>query len=148
VTDAEHDAAEMMLGIAETVLKPFHCTPELKKFQPEEVPIIFSTGKEGRFFRSLDQSREVANPLWGGVLDDLAGKSRRPSTYAQLCFNHNNELVQRLVSLKKKSLIRRSIEMLYVQGLLLAHQPLSSKEIALLNEGLLALIELGISTEE
>jgi molecular chaperone HtpG len=38
--------------------------------------------------------------------------------------------------------------MLYVQALLLGHQPLSSKEMALLNDGLLALIELGVANEE
>ena len=38
--------------------------------------------------------------------------------------------------------------MLYVQALLLGHQPLNAKEMALLNEGLLALIEFGVANEE
>jgi ABC-type Co2+ transport system permease subunit len=42
-------------------------------------------------------------------------------------------------------LLRRSVEMLYVQALLLGHQPLNAKEMNLLNEGLLALIELGLT---
>jgi molecular chaperone HtpG len=38
--------------------------------------------------------------------------------------------------------------MLYVQALLLGHQPLNAKEMSLLNEGLLALIDLGVTQEE
>ncbi len=38
--------------------------------------------------------------------------------------------------------------MLYVQALLLGHHPLSAKEMALLNDGLLALIEWGVEAHE
>ena len=38
--------------------------------------------------------------------------------------------------------------MLYVQALLLGHHPLNAKEMAILNDGLLALIEWGIDTNE
>ena len=38
--------------------------------------------------------------------------------------------------------------MLYVQALLLGHHPLSSKEMALLNEGLTDLIGRGVSLSE
>ena len=37
--------------------------------------------------------------------------------------------------------------MLYVQSLLLGHHPLNAKEMKLLNEGLLGLIEWGIDRE-
>jgi molecular chaperone HtpG len=62
--------------------------------------------------------------------------------------NLENPLVARLVHLKNKTLIRRSIEMLYVQALLLGHQPLNAKEMTLLNDGLLALIEFGMANED
>ena len=38
--------------------------------------------------------------------------------------------------------------MLYVQALLLGHHPLSSREMKLLNDGLLGLIEWGVSAQE
>ena len=38
--------------------------------------------------------------------------------------------------------------MLYVQALLLGHHPLNAKEMALLNDGLLALIEWGVDANE
>jgi molecular chaperone HtpG len=144
----EQEAAHLLMTVAENALKPFNCEPELKKFKPKELPALFSTSRDGRFFRSLEQSREIADPLWGGVLDQLGKRERKSSAHSQLCLNFDNTLVNRLVGLKNKMLIRRSVEMLYIQALLLGHQPLNAKEMTLLNEGLLALIDLGVSHEE
>lgn len=144
----EQESAHLLLTVAESALKPFRCEPELKKFKPQEVPALYSTSKDGRFYRSLEQSREIADPLWGGVLDQLGKRDRRILAHSQLCLNFDNPLVRRLVGLKNKLLVRRSVEMLYVQALLLGHQPLNAKEMTLLNEGLLALIDLGVTSEE
>ncbi len=144
----EQESAHLLMSVAESALKSFRCEPELKKFKPNELPALFSTSKDGRFFRSLEQSKEIADPLWGGVLDQLGKREKRTSAHSQLCFNFENPLVRRLVSLTKKPLLRRSVEMLYVQSLLLAHQPLNTKEMGLLNDGLLAMIEFGMANEE
>jgi molecular chaperone HtpG len=148
LTLEEQEEAHLLMSVAEAALKPFRCEPELKKFKPKELPALFSTSKDGRFFRSLEQSKEIADPLWGGVLDQLGKRERRQTAHSQLCFNFDNPLARRLVSLKNKGLLRRSVEMLYVQALLLGHQPLNAKEMALLNEGLIALIEFGVGNED
>ncbi|HMF18396.1 MAG TPA: hypothetical protein VKE98_14395, partial [Gemmataceae bacterium] len=66
----------------------------------------------------------------------------------QLFFNFNNPLVRRLTGLKNKKLVNRSVQLLYVQALLLGHHPLNSKEMRLLNEGLLDMIEWGVGSQE
>jgi molecular chaperone HtpG len=143
----EREQVANFLAAAETVLKPFRCEPEMKKYRPKELPALYTTTGEGRFFRSLEQSKEIANPLWSGVLDNLAKKDRPPTTFAQLCFNHENLLVRRLTTLRDRAVLHRSIQMLYLQSLLLGHHPLSAKEMQLLNEGLLSLIEWGIGLQ-
>jgi molecular chaperone HtpG len=148
LTLEEQDSTHFLMSVAEAALKPFRCEPELKKFKPKELAALFSTSKDGRFFRSLEQSREIADPLWGGVLDQIGKREKRAAAHSQLCFNFDNTLVRRLVGLRNKPLLRRSIEMLYVQALLLGHQPLNAKEMALLNDGLLAMIEFGVGNEE
>jgi molecular chaperone HtpG len=50
--------------------------------------------------------------------------------------------------LREETLLRLSIQMLYVQSILLSHRPLNSKEMALLNEGLLGFIEWGADAFE
>jgi molecular chaperone HtpG len=144
----DQETAHLLLSVAESALKPFRCEPEIKNFKPVELPALFSTSKDGRFYRSLEQSKEIADPLWGGVLDQLSKREKRTLAHSKICFNFENNLVKRLVGLKNKALLRRSVEMLYVQALLLGHQPLNAKEMALLNEGLLALIEFGVANEE
>jgi molecular chaperone HtpG len=143
----EQQKIGVFLGLAESVLKPFRCRPDVKKFKPKELAALYTTSGEGRFFRSLEQSKEVANPLWSGVLDNISKKDRGHSHTSDLCFNFDNPLVRRLTSLKDRSVLTRAIQMLYLQSLLLGHHPLSGKEMVLLNEGLLSLIEWGVGLQ-
>jgi molecular chaperone HtpG len=140
----EQQQVAAFVAAAEGVLKPLKCEPEVKKYRPKELPALYTTTSDGRFFRSLEQSKEIASPLWGGVLDNLSKKERRSSAFANLCFNLDNPLVRRLTTVRDRAVLHRSIQMLYLQALLLGHHPLSAKEMQLLNDGLLALIEWGI----
>jgi molecular chaperone HtpG len=58
-----------------------------------------------------------------------------------LCFNYRNPLFYKVSRMRDETLLRLSIQVLYVQSLLLGHRPLTSREMKLLNEGLLGLIE-------
>jgi molecular chaperone HtpG len=144
----EQDKVGNFLTVAETVLKPFRCRPDVKKFKPKELPALYTTSGEGRFFRSLEQSKEVSNPLWSGVLDNLSKKDKGNTNHSDICFNLENTLVKRLTTLKDRAVLMKAIQMLYLQSLLLGHHPLSGKEMTLLNEGLLSLIEWGVGLQE
>ncbi len=144
LTLEEQEAMSEFMRAAEVVLKPFRCEPDVKKYKPKELPALYTTNNEGRFFRSLEQSKEIANPLWSGVLDNLGRKDRPQATFSHICFNYENPLVNRLMSVRDRGVLHRSIQMLYLQSLLLGHHPLSAKEMTLLNDGLLSLIEWGI----
>ncbi len=76
------------------------------------------------------------------MLRDLSAAA--PQAHAQLCFNFNNPLVQSVVSQTDAELVKRCVQMLYVQALLLGHHPLSEREMRVLNEGLLGMIERGL----
>ncbi len=144
----EEDAAHDFLQAAEAVLRPHRCWAELRKFRPAELTSLYSTNSEGRFLRSLEQSQELANPLWSGVLQNVARDQRTNLPTAQLCFNHNNRLVRRLIDLGDAPTVRRAIQMLYVQAILLSHHPLTSEEWQLLNEGLLEMVEVSLERSE
>jgi molecular chaperone HtpG len=144
----EQEETGEFIEAAEAALSAYKCSAEIKKFLPKELPAMYTTDREGRFIRSLEQSKEIATPLWSGVLDNLGRHERRAGPYSQLTFNYQNPLVRRLAGIRDRKLVQRSVQMLYVQALLLGHHPLSSKEMTLLNDGLLALIEWGIRKEE
>jgi molecular chaperone HtpG len=142
----EQETAFGLVKTADVVLQPFKCSAAVKKFFPKEVPALYTASPDAGFLRSVEQSKEIADPLWSGVLDNLSG-SRAAEGYAQLCLNFNNPLVRKIARLKDRNLLGRSVQMLYVQSLLLGHHPLNAREMKLLNEGLLGLIEWGIDRE-
>jgi molecular chaperone HtpG len=143
----EQEQAFALVQTADVVLQPFKCAASVKKFFPKEVPALYTTSPDAGFLRSVEQSKDIADPLWSSVLDNLSS-GRAAEGYSQLCFNFNNSLIRKIAPLKNRAVLGRSIQMLYVQSLLLGHHPLNAKEMKLLNEGLLGLIEWGIDAQE
>jgi molecular chaperone HtpG len=143
--DEQEQAADFM-RFADAVLRPFNCAAEMRKFLPHELPALYNASSEANFLRSVEQAREVSGALWSGVLGNLAGGAHAEAL-ASLCFNYDNPLVYKLSRMRDETLLRLSIQMLYVQSLLLSHRPLNAKEMALLNGGLLGLLEWGVEVE-
>jgi molecular chaperone HtpG len=143
----EREQVFHLLKAADIVLQPFRCVADVKKFRPKELPALFTTTPDADFRRSAEQSKEVTSGLWSDVLGNLVDAGLAEG-YAKLCFNFHNPLVQRLSAVKDKKVLRRSIEMLYVQALLMGHRPLSAQEMKLLNEGLLGMIEWGLERSQ
>jgi molecular chaperone HtpG len=142
----ERERTFALVKAADVVLQSFKCAAEIKKFMPAELPALYSTNAEAGFLRSVEQSREISDDLWASVLDNLTHK-HASEIYAQLCFNYHNPLIRKMAQLRNRTLLQRSIQMLYVQALLLGHHPLNAREMALLNEGLLGLIEWGLNAQ-
>ena len=142
----ERDEAFAMVRLADEVLAPYQCSVEVKKYFPEGLPALYSIDSDAGLYRSMDQAKDVADPLWSSVIDDLAGPSAAGS-HARLFLNYRSPLVRKIAGVRDPALLRRTIEMLYIQSLLLSHQPLSARELTLLNEGLLGLIEWGIAAQ-
>lgn len=147
LTLEEREGFFPLIKMADLALQPFKCAAEVKKFQPAEMAALYSTDRDAEFLRSVEQTRDVSDPLWSSVLGNIAGPGKK-GPYAQLCFNFFNPLVRRLAKLKDRSLLRRSVEMLYVQALLLGHHPLSARELSLLSNGLLDLIDWSLAARE
>jgi molecular chaperone HtpG len=144
--EAEEAGTEAFRHAADVALRSFRCATELRRFQPAELTALYSTNSEGRFLRSIEQSQETADSLWSGMLQNLANSKQTALPSATLIFNFENPLVQRLVALGEAPTIRPAVQMLYVQALLTAHQPLTSKEWKLMNDGLLALVEASVGS--
>ena len=136
----ERDSVFSFLKVADLVLQKYKCGAEIRKFAPTDMPTLYTSDEAANFIRNVDQSKEVSDELWGGILDNVA-QSAIQSTYSQLVFNLNNQLVQRIVSINDNSLLERLIEILYLQALLLGHYPLRANELSILGSGLLGLID-------
>ena len=137
----ERELSANFVRIADAVLQPFRCQAELRKFKPVEIAALFTSSEQSNFFRSVEQSREVANDLFSEVLDGVASDPGL-SSWPQLCFNFANPLIQKMIGITDSELLQRSIELLYVQSLLQGHYPLKANEQRVLNSGLLNMIDL------
>ena len=130
-----------LIKLADLVLQKYKCGAESRKFEPVDLPTLYTSNDSATFMRSVDQSKEEADDLWGGILDNVT-QGIGSNSYSQLVLNYNNKLIRKLASINDRELLSRIIEILYLQSLLLGHYPLDKGEREILGDGLLGLIEL------
>ena len=141
----ERDEVFDFVRFANVVLQPFQCTVDIKTFEPSSLAAMFVANEDAAFLRSIEQTQEVANDLWSGLLDTVA-EGTRCAAHAELCLNFRCELIRELSAVTNRELLRRAIEIIYVQSLLLGHYPLKEGELNLLNGGLLSLLHQGAAS--
>ena len=132
---------------ADLVLQSLKCRVELVRFRPTILPALFVVNEDGMFLRSLEQSREVADEVWKGVLDNFS-QEVAPRSYSRLFLNYDNDLVRQIAALADRAGQQRCIEMLFIQSLLLGHFPLGPKESRLLNDGLSGILHWALKTRK
>ncbi|WP_028776920.1 HSP90 family protein [Shimazuella kribbensis] len=131
------------IQIANQVLQPYQCSAEMRNFQPEDLPALYTTSEEALFLRTTEQTKEEANDLFSSIISQLTSSKVKPS-YAQLSFNFQNPTIQKAIQSTDTKLIQLIVEMLYVQALLLGSYPLKKQEFHLLNKGLISFMERGL----
>ncbi len=147
LTLEERRLARPIVEVADLALQPFKVDALVKHFSPATIPALYSASPDATFMRTLEHNREQTNDLWSGVLDDLA-TTRTVGTRAKFTLNFENPMVLRLTQVEDHELLRRLIEVLYVQTLLMGHHPLSSAEMNLVNESISGLIEWSLMSHD
>lgn len=143
----EQDEVATFIEVANDLLAPFKCSVEVRRFSPDELPALHIASSDAQFKRSIESTKEVTDAFWSSLLDETES-GLDDDSFAQLCFNYRNPVVYKITKMRDQELLRLSIQMLYVQAILLSHRPLNSKEMAVLNEGLLRFIEFGADALE
>jgi molecular chaperone HtpG len=111
------------------------------------VPTLYGDVDDGAFRRDVERAREETDELYASVLEGALADSLEEE-HPQLCFNYRNPVVRRLARVRDVAQLKLSVEMLYVQALLLGHRPLNAREMTLLNRGLLGLIAARLDEDE
>jgi molecular chaperone HtpG len=133
---AEHALAPF-LDRARKVLGRLRCDVVLRAFDPISLPGLYLDDREAAHERRRADVAEAADDLWGGILTSL----ERDTPRAQLVLNHRNALVRRVGALDDDDLVALAVESLYVQSLLMAHQPLQPADVAALNRSFTGLLD-------
>ena len=61
----ELDAAHDMLRAADVALRPFRCIADLKRFAPDNLPVMYAASQRAAFRREATRTAESAGGLWG-----------------------------------------------------------------------------------
>jgi molecular chaperone HtpG len=144
--EEEEEVAEFV-EFAAGLLRPHRCAAEVRKFTPGDIPALYTESGDANFRRTVEKTKEVTDAFWSSVLDELGGREEEEEA-GLLCFNYRNPVVQKVCRVRDETLRRLSVQVLYVQALLLGHRTLSAEEMRLLNEGLLGLVEWGADAVE
>ena len=134
---------EFFLAAASQAVKEFDCKAEVKRFLPMDLPVLYTMSDEVQFIRQLQSARESTSNLFSDALSSLInGVEEKP--LATLYLNLNSPLIQRLVQITDRELIKSVMKVLYVQALLAGGHSLKGGELKVLNEELLNLVEYNL----
>jgi len=112
-----------------------------------DLPVLYSMSDEVQFLRQLQSARESTSNIFSDALSSLIN-SVEEKPLATLYLNLNSPLVQRLVQINDKALLKSAAGVLYVQALLAGGHPLRGGELKVLNKELLNLVEYSLQGEE
>ncbi|MFG1678506.1 HSP90 family protein [Micromonospora sp. NPDC049282] len=133
---------------AELAVRPFRTVAQrtldqlgvevlVRAFEPASLPALHLLDGDTALAIDLRQGQEQADDLWSSILGTFTpGRDVRP----QLVFNHRNLLVRQAIAASDEELTKLAVEGLYVQALLLGHQPLRPADTAALNQSFLGLL--------
>jgi len=139
----ESQHTEFLETVASQVLMEFDCKAEIRRFLPMDLPVLYSMSGEVQFLRQLQSARESSNNIFSDALSSLID-SVEEKPLATLYLNLNSTLIQRLSQITGRPLVKSIARVLYVQALLAGGHPLRGRELKVLNQELLNLIEYNL----
>ncbi|EAE6151871.1 HSP90 family protein [Listeria monocytogenes] len=142
MTVSEEQAYQPTLTEMNSMMAEFDTDVLIKHFEPKDLPIIFIHSTATQELRELERAVEETNSVFSDILESIQ-KEQEPAPLAHLYLNLDNELIKRLFTsgktVKELSVI---VNVLYIQALLLGHYPLKRKEMVLMNQNMLRILEM------
>ncbi|EAD6206838.1 HSP90 family protein [Listeria monocytogenes] len=142
MTVSEEQAYQPILTEMNSMMAKFDTDVLIKHFEPKDLPIIFIHSTATQELRELERAVEETNSVFSDILESIQ-KEQEPAPLAHLYLNLDNELIKRLFTsgktVKELSVI---VNVLYIQALLLGHYPLKRKEMVLMNQNMLRILEM------
>lgn len=128
------------LSAAVQSLDKFHCGAMLRQFEPADVPALYVAGADG-FLDSAFLGSGSSGFLEGFDFGDSGGYGNK------LYVNAANPLIQRLARVQDAEMMENMVQVLYIHAMLAGHYTLSEREMGVLNNGLMKLMEYGLGGE-
>ncbi|MBC1444079.1 HSP90 family protein [Listeria seeligeri] len=138
----EEAAYQPILREMNEMMAEFDADVTIKHFEPQSLPIIFIHSTATQATRELERAVEETSSVFSDILESIQ-KEQAPAPLAHLYLNLDNELIKRLfTSGKTVDELSVIVNVLYIQALLLGHYPLKRKEMELMNQNMLRILEM------
>lgn len=138
----EETAYQPILREMNEMMAEFDADVTIKHFEPQSLPIIFIHSTATQATRELERAVEETSSVFSDILESIQ-KEQAPAPLAHLYLNLDNELIKRLfTSGKTVDELSVIVNVLYIQALLLGHYPLKRKEMDLMNQNMLRILEM------
>lgn len=125
------------------ILSEYDCCVSVKSFDPQELPVLYTTDDNALIMRDIKQSIEKSDDLFSEMLNSFAEEYQKKAS-ATLYINADNPLVSRLILVNDPNKLKCCIEILYVQSLLTGGYAMHNNELSVLNENLISLLDWSI----
>lgn len=124
------------------LLRRFYCKAQLKEFSPLDTPAIYVANDEAMNNKNIQSLSNLTNPF-SSTLPNFVKKENE--NLPTLCFNKDNEIVQKLFQVEDSFMFEAIVHIMYVQALMLGGYPVNKKEMEVFNDALYQLMVLGMS---
>ncbi len=140
LTEAEEAAIAPLVDAVAERIESFDVELAVRRFEPHETPALLAMDDTAFRLRSLRRTQSESADLFSNIVGSMtAGVDDAKPIF---CLNIANPIVGRLVRIADdQALVTHSVEVLYLQALLMGHHPLQVSEAALLNTSLSAILD-------
>ncbi|WP_010249249.1 HSP90 family protein [Myroides injenensis] len=136
------DRIEKFVQKANIVLKKHYCKAEVKRFEPKDTTAIYIANEDALSSKNIQSLSQSSNPFASTLQHFKKGEEVMPI----LCFNQQNDLVEKLLVIDDQELFEALINVLYVQALMLGGYTINKREMDTFNEALYQFMILGMSS--
>ncbi len=127
---------------ANQLLRAFYCRAQIKEYSPADTPAIYVANDEAMNNKNIQNLSQSSNPF-ASTLQNFIKKEE--DNMPTLCFNKDNEIVQKLFQVEDSFMFEAIVHIMYVQALMLGGYPINKKEMEVFNNSLYQLMILGMS---
>lgn len=133
---------EKFVEKANVVLKKHYCKAEVKRFEPKDTTAIYIANEDALSSKNIQSLSQSSNPF----ASTLQHFKKVEEVMPTLCFNQQNDLVEKLLVIDDQELFEALINVLYVQALMLGGYTINKREMDTFNEALYQFMILGMSS--
>jgi molecular chaperone HtpG len=118
-------------------LNDLKCFVELKRFKPHHIPALFYMNNDQILEKDINTIKEESDDIWASISENVFTTHTFQS---KLFLNVENPIVVKLLTTSKPDSEKMILEMLYINALMMGHYPVSTKELQMMNNNILNII--------